>query len=68
MILVIFVAVVMLVALFSWQPWDDDSTANPGTGTEEGAGDADTDVDIDGDINVDDGTGADDGTAPSQAP
>jgi hypothetical protein len=56
----LFVAVVLLVAFFAWAPWDDDSTVNPGTGTEEGAGEGDTDVNIDGDIDVNGGGGGGD--------
>jgi hypothetical protein len=47
----LIVAAILLIALFAWAPWDDDSSSGtPDTGTEEGS-----DVDIDGNIDVDGG-------------
>jgi hypothetical protein len=55
----LIVAVILLIALFAWAPWDDDATTTtPDTGTEEGS-----DVNIDGEIDVNDNTG--DQPAPS---
>ncbi len=61
----LIIGVVLFVALFAWAPWDDDNdgSAVPDTGTEEGS-----DIDINGDIDVgpNSGSGGEQQPQPSQ--
>ena len=52
MVIVAVLIVALFVALFAWQPWDDNSTnTSGGTGTEQQ--DGNSDINIDGNIDVD---------------
>jgi len=61
MVFTVVLAVALIVALFVWAPWDDDSVGGTDTGTEEQGG---SDVDIEGDIDVNDGTGNEPAPSP----
>jgi hypothetical protein len=50
MVLFAVLMIALLVALFAWQPWDDDTTGG-GTGTEQQQGEGG--IDIEGDIDID---------------
>jgi hypothetical protein len=62
MVVFAVLAVALIVALFVWEPWEDDDAGTGGgtvPGTEEGAGEGD--VDIEGDIDVEGGDGGEGG-------
>jgi hypothetical protein len=56
MMLMVVLAVAVIVALFAWEPWEDDATTTPGGGNVPAEQDQDAeggDVNIEGEADID---------------